>query len=323
MGYTYNIGIDLGGTNIDAGIVDDNNRVLARAQLPTNLPRTYTETIADMGELIKVLCESANVHYTAIGSVGVASAGLVNKTAGIVEFSSNLCWNNVPLKHELANLTKMPVHIENDANAAAYGEYLAGAAKGYNTSFHLTIGTGIGGGFINDGKIYDGANFAANEVGHVVICKGGRPCLCGRSGCFERYASAAGLVLTAEEYITDEPLSMLWDMTCRDTENLSAKLIFEADALGDPTAKRIVRTYIGDLACGIANLINIYQPDILTIGGGVSAQKDTLLVPLLEIVMSEVYSRNSEKNTVIAIAELGNDAGIIGAANLYLEQEED
>jgi glucokinase len=317
----YNIGIDLGGTNIEAGIVGDDNRIIAKVQLPTNLPRANAETIADMSELTKLLCEAANVHYTAIESVGVAAAGLVNKDSGIVEFSSNLCWNDVPLRDELANLTKMPVYIENDANAAAYGEYLAGAAKDYKISFHLTIGTGIGGGFIENGKIYDGSNFAANEVGHMVIRKDGRPCQCGRSGCFERYASARGLVVTAEEYLADEPLSMLWDMAARDTENLNAKVIFEANQLGDPTAKRIVHTYIGDLACGVTNLINIFQPDIFTIGGGVSAQKEMLLEPLKEIVTQEVYSRNSKKNTVIAIAELGNDAGIIGAANLHREED--
>ena len=204
-----------------------------------------------------------------------------------------------------------PAFIENDANAAAYGEYVAGAAKGAKNAVCITLGTGVGGGIIIDGKIYCGSNFGGAEIGHTVISVDGPQCTCGRKGCFEVYSSATGLIRMTKEAIAENPDSMM-----ADEEKISGRTAFDYMRKGDKAAKGVVDKYIKYLAAGITNTINIFQPDVLCIGGGVCNEGDPLLLPMKEIVARENYTRNSPKNAEIVIAKLGNDAGIIGAAFL-------
>ncbi|MDR0851826.1 MAG: ROK family glucokinase [Clostridiales Family XIII bacterium] len=316
----YSIGIDLGGTNIVAAVVDDTGKILVKTEAPTRAGRSYEAILADMANLAESAVKQSGIPFENIHSAGIGSPGSVNKSTGIVEFSSNLRWENKPLKKDLEQALNLPVYIENDANAATFGEYTVGAAKGYDTAIAVTLGTGVGGGMVQNGKIYAGANFAALEIGHMVIIKRGRPCLCGRRGCFERYASATGLITTTKEFMDAYPSSMLWEMTDGNPENLDGKIPFDAMKFGDEAAEKAVESFMDSLACGLTNLINILQPDIITIGGGLSNEGETLLAPVREKIASEVYTRNSKINTKIAKGALGAHAGVIGAANLYLEQ---
>ena len=212
------------------------------------------------------------------------------------------------------------MYIENDANAAAKAEAFAGVAKGAKYSVMITLGTGLGGGIIIDGKVYSGFNFAGAELGHTVIEKGGRPCTCGRHGCWEAYSSATGLVNITKDHITEARKSgrktSMEEMIGGDLSKVSARTAFTAMKAGDEVAAEVVDEYISYLACGVANVINIFQPNVLSIGGGVCNEGEYLTKPLLEKVWAETYSREGTPQTQILIAKLGNDAGIIGAAVL-------
>ena len=215
----------------------------------------------------------------------------------------------------IENKTGIKTYIGNDANVAAFGEYVAGSAKGANIAVMITLGTGVGAGIVIDGKIYTGFNFAGAEIGHTVIEVDGASCTCGRKGCFEAYSSATGLIRMTKEEMDKSPDSLMHKLS-EETGHVSGRTAFDAAKQGDEVAQRVVDKYIKYLAAGVTNTINIFQPDIFSIGGGVAGEGDNLLIPLKEIVEKEVYSRNSPKNTEIVIASLGNDAGIIGAALL-------
>jgi glucokinase len=317
----YNIGIDLGGTNIVAGLVDESGHILAKAACPTRATRPAAAVIEDIVALAQQVVDQSPGSMRDVNSIGVGVPGIVNKATSLVEFACNLNWNDIPLKDALFSAFYRPVFLENDANAAAFGEYTAGVATDCDTFVMVTLGTGIGGGMIADGKIFDGFNFAGMEVGHMVIAKGGRPCSCGRKGCFERYASATGLIMTTKEYMAQYPSSILWELAQGDPENVNGKMPFDAMQQGDLPAQKAIDAYIEDLACGVTNVINIFQPEILAIGGGIAGQGESLLSPLRKIVAQEAYSKDSPQQTKIVAAVLGNDAGIIGAANLYREAD--
>lgn len=312
----YYIGIDLGGTNIAAGVVNENNEIVAKTSVKTGSNRPLNLIVDDMANTAKAAAESIGLTLDEIEWVGVGAPGTTNKATGIIEYSNNLDWYNVPLVSMLEERTGKKVYIENDANAAAYGEYVAGAAKNADSSVMVTLGTGVGGGVVLNNKIYTGFNFAGAELGHSVIVVDGRPCTCGRKGCLEAYASATGLINTTKECMEENKDSVMWELVENDLSKVSGRTAFDAMRKGDEAGKQVVDAYIKYLACGITNIINTFQPDILCIGGGICHEGDTLMVPLKEIVKREVYSRNSEHNTEIVAASLGNDAGIIGAALL-------
>lgn len=307
----YYIGIDLGGTNIVAGVVDENYQILTKASVKTNLPRPEQEIAADMAAVARQAAEEAGLSLDQIEWVGVGTPGIANSATGIIEYSNNLGFCNTPMVQYLEEALGRPAFIENDANAAAYGEYVAGAAKGAKHAVCITLGTGVGGGIIIDGKIYCGSNFGGAEIGHTVIDVNGPMCSCGRKGCFEVFSSATGLIRMTKEALAAYPESAM-----KDEERITGRTAFNYMRAGDETAKQVVDDYIRYLAAGITNTINIFQPDVLCIGGGVCNEGDPLLLPMKEIVKKEVYTRNSPKNTEIVIAKLGNDAGIIGAAFL-------
>lgn len=312
----YYVGIDLGGTNIVAGVVDEEYKILSKASVKTNCPRPAEEIMDDMAKVVFEAVEKSGLLLNDIEWVGVGAPGTANVETGIIEYANNLGFENVHMVEYLQKKINKPVHIENDANAAAYGEFLAGAAKGTKHAVCITLGTGVGGGIIIDGKIYSGFNFAGAELGHTVIEVDGAPCTCGRKGCFEAYSSATGLIRMTKEAMEADKSSKMWEMSKEEDGKVTARLAFDAMRAGDKSAKEVVDKYIKYLAIGIANTINIFQPEILCIGGGVCNEGDALLIPLKELVKKEVYSRNSGKNTEIVIAKLGNDAGIIGAAFL-------
>jgi glucokinase len=311
----YYIGIDLGGTNIKAGVVNENYEIISKATTKTLLPRPAEEICADMAKVSLEAVEQAGLTLDDIESVGIGTPGTANSATGIIEYSNNLGFLNLPVVEIMQKHINKPVYVENDANAAAYGEYVAGAAKGANDAVCITLGTGVGGGIIINGKIYSGFNFAGAEIGHTVVDPNGPECTCGRKGCFEVFSSATGLVRMTKEAMLEDKSSIMWQMNEEDGK-VSARTAFNAMRAGDRAGKAVVDKYIRYLACGITNTINIFQPDILCIGGGVCNEGDPLLLPLKELVAKEVYTKNSAKNTEIVIAKLGNDAGIIGAAFL-------
>ncbi|HAP78938.1 MAG TPA: glucokinase [Ruminococcus sp.] len=311
----YYVGIDLGGTNIVAGVVDENYNIVATAKTKTNCPRPEKDIADDMAKMALEAVKNANLTIDDIEWIGIGTPGIANSETGIIEYSNNLGFNNTPMVKYIQETIDKPVFIENDANAAAYGEYVAGAAKGAKNAVCITLGTGVGAGVVIDGKIYSGSNFAGAEIGHTVIEVDGAECSCGRKGCFEAYSSATGLIRMTKEAIAENPDCIMAKMA-EEKGKVTARTSFDAMRAGDDIAKAVVDKYIKYLAAGITNTINIFQPDILCIGGGVCNEGDPLLLPVKEIVKKEVYTRNSPKNAEIVIAKLGNDAGIIGAAFL-------
>ena len=319
------IGIDLGGTNIATGVVNEKFEIISKAQTKTLSSRPDSEIAEDMAKTALEAVEKAGLTLADIDSVGIGTPGIANNKTGIIEYSNNLGFVNTPMRDYIKKYIDKPVYIENDANTAAFGEYLAGAAKGVQNAVCITLGTGVGSGIIIDGKIYSGSNNGGAEIGHTVIDIGGPPCTCGRTGCFEVFCSATGLIRMAREAMETEredsgKNSLLWAISKERDGKISARNIYDAMREKDKLAAGVVSKYEYCLAIGIANVINVFQPDILCIGGGICNEGDNLLLPLRERVKKEVYTKNSEKNTEIVIAKLGNDAGLIGAALLGLEE---
>ena len=305
----YRIGIDLGGTNIAAGLVRD-LEILDRVSIKTNIPRPMESIIDDMAALVHTLMERNGLQKAEIVSVGVGVPCTANEENGHMEDANNLGFDDEPFLELLRQKLEMPVFFGNDANVAAWGEYRTG---GYEEDSFLmvTIGTGIGGGIILGGKLWPGFNFASGEFGHMTIPADNALCTCGRRGCFEACASATALIRQAKEAMETEPDTVLH--RCGEVE---AKSVFDGAAAGDDLCLRLLDTYTTYLAEGIANIINIFQPAYLCIGGGVSKAGPILLEPLKQKTAQRVYSQNAKRNTRIVLAKLDNDAGILGAALL-------
>jgi glucokinase len=273
--------------------------------------------VSDMATLCLKMVDKMGITLDMVAGIGIASPGVVNSKTGVVEYYCGMNLENYPmaaiLSEKLGGFS--PIYMENDANAAALGEVLAGAAAGARNALMITLGTGVGGGIIIDGKIYDGFNFAAAELGHTVIEKDGVLCNCGRRGCWEKYSSATGLIRMTKEEMEKCPDSKMWEIAPT-LDAVDGKTSYDAAKSGDEAAKRVVAKYQDYLAVGLANMVNVFQPEILCIGGGVCGQGDTLLLPVNEQVMKEQYARTSKNKTKLVIAALGNNAGIVGAAAL-------
>lgn len=313
----YYLGIDLGGMSIKAGVCDDNGNILVKDTCVTVRTEDGDRIINDMAALCLKVIADAGLKVEDIEYAGIASPGSADCERGMIIYASTLPFLNYPIAEKLSERTGIKkIYVENDANAAAKGEATYGAAKGYKNSLFVTIGTGVGGGIIIDGKIYSGFNFSGAELGHMVIVKDGEECTCGRKGCMECYASATGLISLTKKKMEENKDSLMWQLCNNDLNNVNGKTAFDAQRAGDACGIAVVKEYIEYLACGIVNFINIFQPEVLSIGGGICKEGETLLAPLREIVSREQYSRYSEKQTIIKTAQLGNDAGIIGAASL-------
>lgn len=314
MGKGYRIGIDLGGTNIVAGLVDPEWRLTDKLSVKTAAPRPVSSLVRDMADMVRTLLERRGLCREDIRSVGVGVPGTANEETGCIEDADNLGFSNELFLPVLAEALDMPVRFANDANAAAWGEYVTG---GYGGSLVMvTLGTGIGGGIILNGALWPGANFAAGEFGHMVIRTGGEPCNCGRAGCFEAYGSATALIRQARRRMETDRETALWALCGGDPAKLEAKTVFDAAALGDRAGLELLDSYTTALSEGLANLVNILQPAYLCIGGGVSRAGEALLRPLREKTLSRIYSRHSKQTIRIVPARLDNDAGLIGAALL-------
>ena len=313
----YRIGVDLGGTNIVSGVVNENCEIVAKASRPTNAPRAAEGIFDDIAATIKEAMDKAGITKEDVVSIGVGTPGSVNKELELIEFANNLGFDNVPAYRLLRERTGIQnVYFDNDANCAALGEATAGCGKGAKDFVMITLGTGVGSGIIANGKLVTGLNYAAGEMGHTVIVYGGLPCNCGRRGCWEKYSSATALIAQTKDAMRENPDSIMWDLVDDDILNVTGRTAFDAMRKGDEAAKRVVDNYIAYLACGISNVVNIFQPEVLAVGGGIGNEKENLLAPVRKILASERYSIHAKKQTELKAATLGNDAGVIGAALL-------
>lgn len=310
----YYIGIDLGGTNISAGIVDENGNILIKNSTPTMNGRDALEIIDDMVGLCTKLMEELRLNVKDIEAIGVGMPGTMDKVKGVSIYANNLNFNNVNVVEEMKKRIDLPCYIENDANCAAIGENVCGVAYGSSNLIYITIGTGLGAGIIINGKVFDGSFGGGGEAGHMVIVAEGEECTCGRKGCWEAYASASALRREGRIAAAKYPNSKIYDLVDGNIKLIDAKTVFDAADLGDEVANSIINMYIKYLAIGIVNLVNIFQPEAIIIGGGVCAQGDKVIKPLIEILNDRVYG--GVLKTKICIATLGNDAGIVGAAML-------
>lgn len=313
----YTIGIDLGGTNIVASVVDDDYNIIGTSKTPTNSPRSADEIFDDIADVCEEAVKTAGLTMEDIDSVGMGTPGTVNQD-GVIEFANNLAFNNVPARTMLAKRINKPeekVFIENDANCAALGEAYAGCGNGAKDFVAVTLGTGVGSGVIIGGKIVNGVNYAGGECGHMVIVVDGEQCSCGRKGCWEAYASATALIRQTKKAMEEYPDSLMHKLA-KEEGKVSGRTAFDAMRLGDIAGIKVVDDYIKYVACGLINIVNALQPEIICIGGGICNEGETLMKPIRRFVQSERYSIHSKIQTKIVKAELGNDAGVIGAALL-------
>lgn len=311
----YHIGVDVGGTNIATGVTDENGNLIKKISVKTLGDRSPQEITKDIASSVKKIMEVAGITEKDFEVIGIGIPGCVDNKTGCVLQTENMNLSGFPLCKEMKKYIDKPVIMSNDANCAVLGEMISGGAKGHDNVVMITIGTGIGGGFIFNGKIYEGINGAALEAGHTVIVDNGVMCNCGRKGCFEKYASATALVRITEEYMKKYPESLMKNFL-KDTGEVSGMTAFKAAKAGDKAGDMVVEEYSRYLALGISNLINLFQPEVLLVGGGVSNEGDYLLDRVRKYVKEWVYAYGKIKSTVIKKAELGNDAGIIGAAFL-------
>ena len=313
------IGIDMGGMSVKFGLVDENNRITDKKVIPTRLDVPAEEFIKDMADAVTALLQENKLKLEACGGIGIGSPGTIDYENGVILYSNNFGWENVPIAALLKQaLGEVKIGIANDADAAALGEVCAGAAAGAKNAVLLTLGTGVGGGVILNKEIFHGALAGGCELGHTVIVQGGETCTCGRKGCLEAYASASALLRMARKKALEHPESLLHTMSGGDPEKMNGKIPFDAAAKGDAAAQEVVTEYETYLACGITNIINTFRPEKIILGGGVAAQKENLTKPLQNMVNQLCFGGEHGGIAQIVVSELGNDAGIIGAANLVV-----
>lgn len=306
------IGIDVGGTNLKAGLVNEEGTIVAVERTPLDFqgPEPFAETLA---QLAAAVMERGGVEVKDVAYVGMGIPGAVK--GGEILYTANIPMKNVPLEALFRKHLDLPVLLGNDADCAAVGEWSCGAGRGTKHFVVITLGTGVGGGMILNGKLYSGCG-AGGEVGHIVIKQDGVPCNCGRRGCWEAYASATGLIRETKEAMEQHPESALHAVAAANG-GVEGRTAFQAAEQGDETALAVCRAYAEYLAAGLTNLVNILHPEAVALGGGVAAAPEHLLLePVREIVARECYARHVDQVPRIIRAELGNDAGIIGAAML-------
>jgi len=308
----YRIGIDLGGTNIAAGVVDEGQHIVAEVSLPTGAERPAEAVVADICRAAEKAMEKAGITAAHCASVGIGSPGTCDSANGVVVRAYNLGWFNVPVCSMVTAQLGLPCHLSNDANCAALAETVAGGAVGCRNMILITLGTGVGGGIVADGQLLEGVGGTGAEVGHTVLVLDGEDCTCGRKGCWEAYASATALIRQGKRAAAAQPESLLAGYG----EGLTGKDVFDAAAAGDAAAQAVVDRYCVYVAAGITDLVNILGPEKVLIGGGISRQGERLLAPIRAYVAANCFGGHDRTPPVIECAQLGNEAGIIGAAAL-------
>lgn len=312
----YKVGIDLGGTSVKFGVVNEDLKIIEKYSIPTLAGRDFEVIVKDIALGTLEIIKRAGLTLDDIEYIGMGVPSSVNPENHRIVFANNLDWIDVDIITEFNKTIDKKVYIANDADCAAYGEVVAGAAQDTDNAIMLTLGTGVGGGMIIDGKIYLGGNGFGCEFGHAILKMGGEECTCGRKGCIEAYASVTALIRDSIRAIEDNKDSLMYTMVDGDLSKIEGKTCFDAAEQNDPTAIKVVNQYIEYLAESVASFINALRPKTVILGGGVSNQKEKLLNPLVARLNELVYGVKEIGLPNIVIAELGNDAGIIGAAML-------
>ena len=310
----YTIGVDIGGMSIKFGLVDDNGKILSSTRLVTD--KDITNGIIGMVEKINQLLSDANITIKDIRGIGIGCPGAVDSEKGTIICLPNLGWENFEFAKELRKYLDTTIKLSNDANVAALGEVVYGCAKGYDTAIMFTLGTGVGGGIIIDGKLYEGWQSRGAELGHSTLILDGIPCTCGRNGCIERYVSATALIEQTKTAMLNDKNSSMWKYVQGDINKVDGRTAFECSKQGDTCANQVVDTYVKYLSESILNMFNIFRPQVFILGGGVSAQGEYLNQKIRDYCEKFDYGYEQAPRTKILTATLGNDAGIIGAAAL-------
>lgn len=317
-----NIGIDVGGTSIKAGVVDENGHILYKASCPTLVERGHEAVIHDMAQLAIRAAQESGHSMDEIRSVGVGIPGMHDNRTGRVPFCTNLAWHDVPLIELMQREIHKPIFVNNDATVAGLAESVAGISAGVKDSVFITLGTGVGGGVVLGGRLFVGAHGVATEIGHMITVAGGEQCTCGNRGCWERYASATAIIREGRKLAAEKPDSPLNRSVNGDLERIEARTVIDLAKAGDPDCARLFDEYVYHLTVGIVNLINLYDPEIIALGGGVSHAGEFLLDKVNALLPEMVFFKTMPR-AEIKLAQLGNDAGIIGAAMLSEYSQED
>lgn len=307
------LSVDLGGTNIKTAVVNDSHQILSGIDKATQSQRPPEDVADDIIACMEEAVAAASMSMDDIAAIGVGCPGTVDSRRGLVVYANNLNWHNFALGDYLAARTSKQVFIENDANVAALGEVAAGCAKAARDAVIITLGTGVGSGVVLGGRLFTGSGGGAAEIGHMVIRDGGEPCTCGRHGCLEAYASATALIRQTERAISENPSSEMAQLA-RQNGEVNGRTAFDAMRAGDEAAKDVVDQYINYLACGVANIINILQPEIIAFSGGISKEGEVLLAPMRKLVQQQIYGGESAVMPRLKKCTLGHRAGIIGSA---------
>ena len=309
------IGIDVGGTGVQVGVVSEQGKILATDSFPTGVGRPYQEMVQDMVRCTKSAVTKAGLTLEDVKSIGLGIPGIADAKTGTVIFCTNLGWRDIPLRAEIQKYIDKPVYIDNDATVAGLAESVAGVSANTDSSVFLTLGTGVGGGIIIHGKVWSGSHGVGSEIGHMILKMGGEPCTCGNHGCVERYCSATAIIRMAREAVKEHPESAILTGAKGDPASINAKIVFDAAKAGDPVGMQVFREYVSYLAQAISNIIQFLDPEVIALGGGVSKAGDFLLNAVREEVPHYLLYKNIPAAR-IELAKLGADAGIIGAAML-------
>ena len=309
------VGIDLGGTKIAVGLIDESGRILARGSVPTKKDRPYVQIIADMAKCVQDTVMAGGYAVSDVSGVGIGIPGLPDMRTGKVIYCVNLHWQDVPLAQEMEQLLQKPITIGNDATVAGLAEYAAGASRGSTSSVFLTLGTGVGSGIIINGQAWVGCHGVGGEVGHTMLRMGGEICNCGDRGCVDRYCSASAVIREGRLALRRNNSSIMVKMCGGDPEILTAKHVFDAAREGDVAAMEVFSNYVTDLAQTIDSIISFLDPEIIVLGGGISKAGSFLLDAVRNRVPQMLLYRDMPFAKIM-LAELGEDAGIIGAAML-------
>ena len=309
------LGIDVGGTGIKIGVVDENGKIIAEGETPTLVGRPYEDIIRDMGTCAKDVLAKSGKDETELASIGIGIPGIADQKTGVVIFCTNMGWKDVPLRTELQKYINKPVFIDNDATVAGYAESVCGVSAGCHSSVFMTLGTGVGGGIVIGGRPWSGFHGVGSEIGHIPMDIGGEPCTCGNYGCLERYASATAIIRMGKQAVLQHPESELYTACGGDVNKMTAKMVFDCAKEGDDVAMKVFNRYVDYMCKAIYTIITFLDPEMIVLGGGVSKAGNFLLdairdrIPRYLLFKTLPYPR-------IEIAKLGADAGVIGAAML-------
>ncbi|MCH5157925.1 MAG: ROK family protein [Clostridiales bacterium] len=315
----YCVGVDIGGMSIKIGVVDSNGKLIKKDRVVTDIAGGPHKIISDIGKLILSLVDPYDNDFA---GVGIGCPGAINSSAGVVDRAFNLNWYKVPLAEELMRMVNRRTLVSNDANCAALGETMFGVGRTYTDTIFLTLGTGVGGGIVLGGKLYEGNEGKGAEMGHTVLVVDGEQCSCGRKGCLEAYCSATALIRDTQKAMEKDKSSKMWEYAEGSLDKVSGKTAFECSKLGDKSAIKVVDRYIKYLGEGMLNFANIFRPQAIILGGGICAQGDYLIYKLKDYCKDRNYGFADTPRFDILAAQLGNDAGIIGAAALIFSNNQ-